>query len=109
MAATHLGGYGCSLWADRDRPAGIFALLEALLTGIPRLDGCLCYSEPDAFDAGADSEQIAKAISLCGRCPAFGRCGRFVDSMSTRQKESLTGVWAGVDYGGTVDVVRRRR
>ena len=52
MAATHLGGYGCSLWPDRDRPAGVFALLEVVMENLPRLDGALCYREPDDVRRG---------------------------------------------------------
>ncbi len=106
MAATHLGGYGCALWPERDKPAGTFALLEAVLKDVPRLDGSLCYQHPEKFDAGADPEL---AISLCGQCPAYSRCKRFVDSMSRRQRESLSGVWCGIDFGGNSDVIRRRR
>ncbi len=106
MAATHLGGYGCSLWPDRDRPAGVFALLEVVMENLPRLDGALCYQRPEMFDAGADP---APALELCRVCPCLGACRRRVDRLSRREKESLTGVQAGIDHGGKVDVVRRRR
>jgi hypothetical protein len=75
-------------------------LLEAVLSGVPRLTDPLCRGFADVFDAPSgnlnedERERIAFAKHCCRVCPAQLPCARWVNSLPRDLKP--LGVTAGV-------------
>jgi hypothetical protein len=67
-------------------------LLEAIVAGMPRLQGALCVGLSDVFDApdpGWDSdvrERLAFAMHCCRCCPALLDCARWVGALPRDKK-----------------------
>jgi hypothetical protein len=79
-------------------------LLSALST--PRLDGALCKGKAALFDPPdtntrprAQQAAEARALRLCGRCPALAQCQCWLDSLPKRSRP----------YGVVAAKVRRAR
>lgn len=61
----------------RREVSGEMALLEAILTDRPNLEGAACIGRYELFDAtDADSEAYrhAAAEAMCWRCPVRSKC-----------------------------------
>jgi WhiB family transcriptional regulator, redox-sensing transcriptional regulator len=70
-----------------------FALAEAILWRLPKLDGARCLGRYELFDGGGrNAETTHTAISICHACPALPQCDRCVASLPIdRRPPGITG------------------
>jgi hypothetical protein len=78
----------------------IGSLLD-FLPNVPPLPHAACRQKGAAllFDAALTGEALAvdRALCCCNLCPEKGPCGRYVDTLSPKQRQQL-GVVANRDY-----------
>lgn len=76
---------------------GSVALLAAILSSLPRLEGALCVGARGLFFEAETGNQVRvhQCIQICRRCPCLARCREVCDGMPQSQRRSRTGVWAG--------------
>ncbi|WP_419232434.1 WhiB family transcriptional regulator [Gordonia sp. CPCC 205515] len=74
------------------------ALLEAVLTEVPRLPGARCTSAPHLFDPRGQGEpredwreRQAQAATLCASCPALSACQTWALTQPPHARDHVLG------------------